>query len=73
MNNSVFGKAMENSLKRTDVKLCCKYEQIKKLIAKPNFRLRTVFNDNLVNVHMNKIKILFNKLVCVRMYYIRFF
>ncbi|GBN48631.1 hypothetical protein AVEN_140029-1 [Araneus ventricosus] len=67
MNNSVFVKTMENIRKRIDVRLCCNYDQVKKLIAKPNFKSRTIFDENLVAVHMKKTKILFNKPIYVGM------
>ena len=38
MNNSVFGKTMENIRKRVNVKLVNTQERLKKLVAKPNFK-----------------------------------
>ena len=43
MNNSVFGKTMENIRNRVNVKLVNTEEKLKKLIAKPNFRSRKIF------------------------------
>ena len=40
MNNSVFGKTMENIRKRVDVKLVSERKKSLKLAAKPNFELR---------------------------------
>ncbi|XP_035210409.1 uncharacterized protein LOC118184792 [Stegodyphus dumicola] len=54
MNNSVFGKTMENIRKRLDIKLCCDAEKAEKLIAKPNFKGRTIFEENLAAIHMHK-------------------
>ena len=61
MNNSVFGKTMENIRKRVDVKLVNTEKQALKLVAKPNFDRRTIFNDKLVAVHMKRTKLVFNK------------
>ena len=61
MNNSVFGKMMENIRKRVDVKLVNTEKQALKLVAKPNFDRRTIFNDKLVAVHMKRTKLVFNK------------
>ena len=61
MNNSVFGKTMENIRNRVDVKLVNTEEKLRKLIAKPNFRSRKIFSENLVSVHMKKTKLTMNK------------
>ena len=54
MNNSVFGKTMENIRNRVNVKLVNTEEKLRKLVAKPNFKSRKIFNENLVSVHMKK-------------------
>ena len=36
MNNSVYGKAMENISKRLDIKIISDVEKYEKLISKPN-------------------------------------
>ena len=54
MNNSVFGKTMENIRNRVDVKLVNTKEKLRKLAAKPNFKGRKIFSENLVSVHMKK-------------------
>ena len=54
MNNSVFGKTMENIRNRVNVKLINTEEKLRKLVAKPNFKSRKIFNENLVSVHMKK-------------------
>ena len=61
MNNSVFGKAMENLRNRVDVRLVNTKEKLRKLVAKPNFKSRKIFNENLVSVHMKKTSLLMNK------------
>ena len=67
MNNSVFGKTMENIRNRVDVKLVNTKEKLIKLVAKPNFRSRKIFNENLVSVHMKKTSLTMNKPVYLGM------
>ena len=54
MNNSVFGKTMENIRNRVNVKLVNTKEKLRKLVAKPNFKSCKIFNENLVSVHMKQ-------------------
>ena len=61
MNNSVFGKTMENVRNRVDVKLVNNREKAEKLAAKPNFQHCTIFDENLVAIHMKRTKLVFNK------------
>jgi hypothetical protein len=53
MNNSVFGKTMENMRKRINVKLCTTVTNFKKQVAKPQFHRFKIFNEDLVGVHLN--------------------
>ncbi|XP_057293817.1 uncharacterized protein LOC130622378 [Hydractinia symbiolongicarpus] len=61
MNNSFFGKAMENQRKHKDIRLATKKEQYEKLVMKPNFKGSTWFSETLMGVEMSKIKIKMNK------------
>ena len=61
MNNSVFGKTMENIGNRVDVKLVNERKRAEKLIAKPTFKHLTIFDENLITVHMKRTKLKFNK------------
>ena len=67
MNNSVFGKTMENIRNRVNVKLVNTGEKFKKLVAKPNYESRKIFNENLVSVHMKKTSLTMNKPVYLGM------
>ena len=67
MNNSVFGKTMENIRNRVDVKLVNNENKLRKLVAKPNFRSCKIFNENLVSVHMKKTSLTMNKPVYLGM------
>ena len=61
MNNSVFGKTMENIRNRVDIRLVTRESQAKKLTCKPNYQHHTIFSKNLAAVHMKKVKLYFNK------------
>ena len=65
MNNSVFGKTIENIRKRQNVILVDDRKKALKLTTKPNFDRATIFDDHLVAVHMNKTEVYFNKLIYV--------
>jgi hypothetical protein len=54
MNNSVFGKTMECIENRVDVRLVCDEKQALKLVAKPNYDRRTIFDENLIAIHMKR-------------------
>ena len=67
MNNSVFGKTMENIRNRVDIKLVNNKNKAIKLAAKPNYSHCTIFDENLIAVHMKKTKIRFDKPVYLGM------
>ena len=61
MNNSVFGKTMENIRKHKDMKLVTTEKKYKKLVMKPNFKDGRKFSENLMGVEMGKLKIKMTK------------
>ena len=61
MNNSVFGKTMENIRKHRDIKLVNNRESYLKAVMKPNFKSGTLFGPNLMGCEMGKIKVVTNK------------
>ena len=67
MNNSVFGKTMENFRNRVDIKLVNNKKQAEKLSAKPDFKHCNIFSENLVSIHMKKKELTFNKPVYLGM------
>ena len=54
MNNSVFGKTMENLRKRVDVRLVTNEKKLDKLTSKPTYVSSKIFNENLMAVHKVK-------------------
>ena len=54
MNNSVFGKTMENIRKRCNIKLETDPDHFLRQTAKPTFVSCKIFHENLVAVHMKK-------------------
>ena len=65
MNNVVFGKTIENIRKRQNVILVDDRKLANKLSSKPNFERLTIFDENLVAVHMKKTEVYFNKPIYV--------
>ena len=65
MNNSVFGKTIENIRKRQNVYLVDNRKQAIKLSNRPNFDRCTIFDRNLIAIHMKNTEVYFNKPVYV--------
>ena len=61
MNNSVFGKTMENLRKRVDVRLVTDEKRLTKLASKPTYVSSKIFNENLVAVHKIKETLTLNR------------
>ena len=64
MNNSLFGKTMENVRKHRDIKLVTtiKKEAMQcKLVSEPNYHTTKYFSENLLAIEMKKIKVKMNK------------
>ena len=61
MNNSVFGKTMENIRKRSNIKLETDPDHFLRQTAKPTFVSCKIFHENLVAVHMKKNFLLLDK------------
>ena len=67
MNNSVFGKTMENLHKRVDVRPVTNEKKLDKLTAKPTHVSSKIFNENLMAVHKVKETLTLNRLAYVGM------
>ena len=61
MNNSVFGKTMENIRRHRNIKLVNNKEEYLKTVMKPNFKSGTLLGDNLMACEMGKVKVVMNK------------
>ena len=61
INNSIFGKTMENMRKHTDIKLVTAGEKRIKLVSEPNCYTTKHFSDNLSAIEMKKTKVKMNK------------
>ena len=61
MNNAVFGKTMENIRKRVDIQLVNNRERALILAVKSNFHHLTIFDENLIAIHMKRKKLVFDK------------
>ena len=68
MNNSVFGKMIENVRKRRDIKLIVTEERRKKLVSEPNYESCTTFSEHLMAIEMRKTRVLMDKPVLVGLY-----
>ena len=61
MNNSVFGKTMENIRKHRNIKLVTTEEKYLCMVMKRNFKSGVLFGENLIGCEMGKIKVVKNK------------
>ena len=61
MNNSVFGKTMEDGRKDRDIKLVTTHERRNQLVSEPNYHTTRWFSENLLATEMKKIKVKMNK------------
>ena len=61
MNNSLFGKSMENVRNYRDIELVTTNKQRNKLVSEPNFASSKRFSENLMAIEMNKTGIFMNK------------
>ena len=69
MNNSVFGKTMENLRNRVDVKIVRAREanKIRKLVSDPSYSRFALFSNDMAGIHMQKRGLVLNKPVCTGM------
>jgi hypothetical protein len=61
MNNSVFGKTMEDMRNRVDIQLINDENKYKKIVCKPQFMQQKIYSENLVAVKQVKKTITLNK------------
>ena len=65
MNNSVFGKTMENIRKHRDINLVMNEEAYLKRVMKSNLKSVIIFSENLMGCEMGKIRVIMNKPTCL--------
>ena len=61
MNNSVFGKTMENIGKHRDIKLVTTDKKRSKLVSEPNYHTINLISEDLSIIEMKKTKVKMNK------------
>ena len=61
MNNSVFGKTMENIRKHRDIKLVTTDRKRSKLVSEPNYHTINLISEDLSIIEMKKTKVKMNK------------
>ena len=61
INNSVFGKTMENIRNHRDIKLVTSEKRRKRLISEPNYHSCKKFFDHLMAIEMKKTRVKMNK------------
>ena len=61
MNNSVFGKTMENIRKQRDIKLVTTDKKRSKLVSEPNYHTINLISEDLSIIEMKKTKVKMNK------------
>jgi len=65
MNNSVYGKTLEDLRKRQKIKLMTDVTKLNRYVTKPGYISSKIFNENLVAVHNVKEKLILNKPIYV--------
>ena len=61
MNNSAFGKTMENVRKHRDIKLVTTDKRRNQLASEPNYHTTKYFSENLIAIETEKTKVKMNK------------
>ena len=61
MNNSVFGKTMENVRNHKDIKIVTTNRQRNKLVSEPNYHTTKHISENLLITEMRKTEVKMNK------------
>ena len=67
VNNSVFGKTMENIRKHRDTKLVTTNKRRNQLVLKPNYQTTKHFLEDLLAIEMREIKVKMNNPVYLGM------
>ena len=57
INNSIFGKTMENVRKQRDIKLVATDNRKNQLVSEPNYHITKCFSKNFLATEMKKTKV----------------
>ena len=57
MNNSLFGKTMENVRNHRDIKLVTSDKRRKRLVSEPNYHSHKKFSEHLMAIEMKKTRV----------------
>ena len=57
MNNSVFGKTMENIRNHRDIKLVTSDKRRKRLVSEPNYHSHKIFSECLMAIEIKKTRV----------------
>ena len=69
MNNSVFGKTIENVRNHRDIKLVTSDKRRKRLVSEPNYHSHKKFSEHLMAIEMKKIRVKMTKPLYLGMQY----
>ena len=61
MNNSVFGKSIQNQRNQLDIKLCLNEKQTKKWLIKPNYQTFSILDENKALIQLKKQRVNLNR------------
>ena len=61
MNNSIFGKSIQNQRNQINMKLCLNEKQAKKWLIKPNYQTFTILDENKALIQLQKQKVKLNR------------
>ncbi|XP_055316114.1 uncharacterized protein LOC129575903 [Sitodiplosis mosellana] len=70
MINAIYGKTMENVRTKSDIRLKSEWNGrhgARKLVSMPNFKKYTIFNADLVAIHMDKTNVILDKPIAIGM------
>ena len=61
MNNSIFGKSIQNQRNQINMKLCLNEKQARKWLIKPNYETFTILDENKALIQLQKQKVKLNR------------
>ena len=67
MNNSVFGKTIENVGKHRDIRLVTSDKRKKRLVSEPNYHSHKTFSNHLMAIEMKKTRVKTSKSIYLGM------